>query len=162
MVFSLLLKKKTKKKKFVPSSILYLFILDFIFVFVQCTFYYRFFSPILRCGHPRLFRLGFLGLIMPLRNQISLRSSQIPSIDLCSFSLLLSHFPVFPTPSPLPSSPFYSLLLIALPSLSPHFAHIPIFIRILRDPHDFRRFPWNLFQTPNSVRQWFPNGIIRP
>ena len=39
-----------KKKKlacgFVPSSILYLFILDFVFVFVfvQCTFYYRF-SP---------------------------------------------------------------------------------------------------------------------
>nr|POF24674.1 hypothetical protein CFP56_67247 [Quercus suber] len=35
-----------------------------------------------------------------------------------------------------------------------------MFIRIPRDLHDFRGFPWNLFQMPNSVRWWFPNGII--
>ena len=31
-------------------------------------------------------------------------------------------------------------------------------MQIHRDPHDFRGFPHNLFQTPSSVRQWIPQG----
>ena len=28
--------------------------------------------------------------------------------------------------------------------------------------HAHQGFPWNLFHMPNSVRWWFPNGIISP
>ena len=78
------------------------------------------------------------------------------------FLLSISHSPVFPTPKPLPSSPFYSLLLVGWSSLFFHFTCIPMFIRIPRDPHKFKGFFWNLFQTPNSVRWGKPNGTISP
>ena len=37
-----------------------------------------------------------------------------------------------------------------------------MFIKIPRDPHEFRGFPWNLFQTPNSVQEEIRTRIISP
>ena len=85
----------------------------------------------------------------PKLHLVSLKSPMFP----CVF-LSVSHSPVFQPALSLPSSAFYSLLLVGWPSLFPHFTHIPTFIKILRDPHNFKGLPWNLFQTLKSVWQW--------
>ena len=77
------------------------------------------------------------------------------------FLHFVSHFTdFFPPPS-------FCLLLLLIVSYQqgrdhylPTYTHIPKFIRIPKDPYDFRRFPWNLFQTSNSVRGWLLIGII--
>ena len=42
------------------------------------------------------------------------------------------------------------------------YTHIPTFIRIPKDPHEFKGVPWNLFQTLNSVQEWIPTRTISP
>jgi len=37
---------------------------------------------------------------------------------------------------------------------SPTHSHVPMSLRIPRDPHDSRGFPWNFFRTPDSAREW--------
>ena len=39
----------------------------------------------------------------------------------------------------------------------PTYPHIPMLTRIQRDSHEFREFPWNLFQTLDGVREWIPS-----
>ena len=70
----------------------------------------------------------------------------------CVF-LSISYSPLFATSFCLPFFTFYSLMLVGWSSLFFHFTHISTFIRIPRDPHSFRGFPWNVFQTQNIVWQ---------
>ena len=81
------------------------------------------------------------------------------------FSLLLSSSLKCPTPCTLTfasSNPhlcfflqsfFCGLAIITFPI----YPHIPMLTIIQRDSHEFREFPWNLFQTLDGVREWLPS-----
>ena len=45
---------------------------------------------------------------------------------------------------------FYNLLLVGSSSLPPHFTLIPTSLRIPRDPHDFKGFPWKFVPDANE------------
>ena len=78
-------------------------------------------------------------------------------------SLLVSHFTeIFQPPCPYHLPPF-----IGSCEWEDHhyFPTLHTFLRSSKsqgDPHDFRGFSWNLFQTSDNVQEWFPNGTIRP
>lgn len=91
---------------------------------------------------------------------LSTRSHYQWSPYLSPLSTLLCFSKNFPTHFCSPAFTFYSLLLVGWLSLFFHFTRILTFVRIPRDSRNFRGFPWNLFQTPNSSWQRTPQSCL--
>ena len=102
-----------------------------------------------------------------LRPQTSISTSPLSSLVypsvfflsvLLSYSLFFSQIsnPLHPHLCFFLQSFFSGVAIITFPT----YPHNPMFTRIPRDPHEFKGFPWNLFQTPDGVQEWIPSRTI--